>query len=82
VEDETYSCGTGVTAAALAASFHGYTSPVKVNVKGGNLAVEFKIGQAGPPTGQAGLPTGQAGTFTDIFLIGPAKMVFEGDLEL
>jgi diaminopimelate epimerase len=68
VEDETYSCGTGVTAAALAASFHGYTSPVQVNVKGGKLAVEFKIGQAG--------------TFNDIFLIGPAKMVFEGDLEL
>jgi len=68
VEDETYSCGTGVTAAALAASFHGYTSPVQVKVKGGNLAVEFKIGQAG--------------IFSDIFLIGPAKMVFEGDLEL
>lgn len=72
VEDETYSCGTGVTAAALAASFHGYTSPVQVHVKGGNLAIEFKTGQAG----------GQAGTFHDIFLIGPAKMVFEGDLEL
>lgn len=75
VEDETYSCGTGVTAAALAASFHGYSSPVKVLVKGGELAVEFK-------SGQAGLPTGQAGTFHEIFLIGPAKMVFEGILEL
>lgn len=68
VEDETYSCGTGVTAAALAASFRGYASPVKVLVKGGELAVEFK--------------TGQAGTFHEIFLIGPAKMVFEGTLEL
>ncbi len=68
VEDETFSCGTGVTAAALAASYHGYTSPVKVKVKGGELAVEFK--------------TGQAGTFHEIFLIGPAKMVFEGTLEL
>jgi len=68
VEDETYSCGTGVTAAALAASFHGYSSPVKVKVRGGELAVEFK--------------SGQAGTFQDIFLIGPAKMVFEGTLEL
>ena len=75
VEAETYSCGTGVTAAALAASFHGYTSPVTVKVLGGELAVEFK-------SGQAGLPTGQAGTFHDIFLIGPAKMVFEGTLEL
>lgn len=68
VEDETFSCGTGVTAAALAASFYGYSSPVKVNVRGGELSVEFK--------------SGQAGTFHDIFLIGPAKMVFEGTLEL
>lgn len=75
VEAETYSCGTGVTAAALAASFHGYSSPVTVKVLGGELAVEFK-------SGQAGLPTGQAGGFQDIFLIGPAKMVFEGTLEL
>lgn len=75
VEDETLSCGTGVTAAALAASFHGYSSPVQVKVRGGELSVEFK-------SGQAGLPSGQAGTFQDIFLIGPAKMVFEGILEL
>jgi diaminopimelate epimerase len=68
VEDETLSCGTGVTAAALAASFHGYTSPVQVKVRGGELSVEFK--------------SGQAGTFQHIFLVGPAKMVFEGTLEL
>ena len=75
VESETLSCGTGVTAAALAASQKGYTSPVSVKVTGGELSVEFKS----LPTGQAG---GQAGTFHDIFLIGPAKMVFEGELEL
>ncbi|MFO7258521.1 MAG: diaminopimelate epimerase [Bacteroidota bacterium] len=68
VEDETLSCGTGVTAAALAASFHGLGSPVTVLTRGGTLRVEFK--------------TGQSGMFHDIFLIGPAKMVFEGDLEL
>jgi diaminopimelate epimerase len=68
VENETLSCGTGVTAAALAAATKGYNAPVAINTPGGSLSVEFK--------------TGQAGTFTDIYLIGPAKMVFEGTLEL
>src|SRR5690606_22294699 len=75
VEDETLSCGTGVTAAALAASDHGYTSPVKVKTTGGELSVEFK-------SSHSGLSSGQPGMFTDIFLIGPAKMVFKGELEL
>ncbi len=68
VEDETLSCGTGVTASALAASFKGYTSPVKIQTPGGELSVEFKVGQQV--------------AFHDIFLIGPAKKVFEGVLEL
>jgi diaminopimelate epimerase len=72
VENETLSCGTGVTAAALAASYKGYESPVKIGTLGGELLVEFK------KSTEAGNP----GRFTDIFLIGPAKMVFEGDLEL
>lgn len=75
VEDETLSCGTGVTAVALAASFKGYSSPLTIKVMGGELLVEFK-------SDQSGSLTGQAGTFHDIFLIGPAKMVFQGDLEL
>jgi diaminopimelate epimerase len=86
VENETLSCGTGVTAAALAASLKGYTSPVSIKTLGGELQVEFKSGQSAAHLadgkGQAGLPTGQAGTFQDIFLIGPAKMVFQGELEL
>jgi diaminopimelate epimerase len=68
VEEETFSCGTGVTAVSLAASLQGYSSPVKIKVLGGELSVEFK--------------SGQSGAFSDIFLIGPAKLVFEGDLEL
>lgn len=75
VENETLSCGTGVTAAALAASFKGYTSPVAIRALGGDLSIEFK-------SGHSGLSSGQGVTFNDIYLIGPAKMVFEGDLEL
>jgi diaminopimelate epimerase len=69
VENETLSCGTGVTAAALSAFLKGYNSPVRIGTPGGELSVEFK-------------PASQPGTFTDIFLIGPAKLVFEGDLDL
>jgi diaminopimelate epimerase len=89
VEDETLSCGTGVAAAALAASFRGYTSPVRIETLGGQLTVQFNNGSSSANPAQnttniaeAGSPAGQAGTFTDIFLIGPAKLVFEGDLEL
>jgi diaminopimelate epimerase len=74
VEDETLSCGTGVTASALAASLKGYTSPVKIKAMGGELSVEF--------TTQSGQSVGLASPFSDIFLIGPAKMVFEGEMEL
>jgi diaminopimelate epimerase len=75
VEDETLSCGTGVTAVALAAGMQGYQSPVSVQVMGGKLSVEFKYS----PSGQSDRNTG---AFTDIFLVGPAKLVFEGELDL
>lgn len=68
VENETLSCGTGVTAAVLASSFRKYSSPVAVKTLGGELSVEFNLRHDG--------------SFADIFLIGPAKMVFEGTLEL
>ena len=67
VEDETFSCGTGVTAAAIASSFKGMESPVAIKTLGGNLMIEFKK---------------NASKFTDIFLVGPAVRVFEGQYAL
>ncbi|HVD97840.1 MAG TPA: diaminopimelate epimerase [Cytophagaceae bacterium] len=67
VEDETYSCGTGVTAAAIAASFSGMTSPVKIHTLGGELSISFKK-----------MPQG----YTDVYLIGPALKVFTGNVKV
>lgn len=69
VEDETLSCGTGVTAAALLAA-HNQNGFNNVNVKtpGGHLSVEFyKIDDQ---------------HFTDIWLCGPAEFVFKGAIEI
>jgi diaminopimelate epimerase len=69
VEGETLACGTGVTAAALiAARLHGFTSPVKVQVQGGDdLEVSFRA---------------EGGEFADVQLSGPAEFVFEGRIEI
>ena len=68
VEDETYSCGTGVTAAALVCHHNeaGFNR-VEVTTKGGDLSVEYdKIGDQ----------------FKNIWLNGPAIKVFEGSIEI
>lgn len=71
VEDETLSCGTGVTAAALAyyLEFSKGNSPVPIQIqtKGGQLKVHFKY---------------QAQLFYDIWLCGPATPVFHGFINL
>ncbi len=68
VENETLSCGTGVTAAALASAERGMDSPVAVNTKGGNLEVSFE--------------RNTDGSFSRVYLTGPAKEVFTGSIEL
>lgn len=67
VEDETYSCGTGVTASALvfAHNENGFNR-VEVQTKGGHLAVEFD-------------KTGDQ-SFENIWLCGPAVFVFKGEV--
>ncbi len=68
VEDETLSCGTGVTASAIVAYFiNGKTSQM-VHTTGGDFVVSFD-----PEAG---------GTFTNVWLRGPAEAVFEGTIEL
>jgi len=69
VEDETLSCGTGVTAAALSlVDVNKLTSGViYVNAAGGNLKVGFKR---------------DGNVFSDIWLIGPAQYVFKGSIEI
>jgi diaminopimelate epimerase len=69
VEDETLSCGTGVTASALIAAHNdnGFNR-VEVKTPGGNLSVEFdKVDD---------------NHFENIWLNGPANFVFKGEIEV
>lgn len=69
VEDETYSCGTGVTAAALVC-YHNENgfNDVEVKTLGGNLSVEFD--------------RTDDDQYHNIWLNGPAERVFEGSVEV
>ena len=69
VEDETLSCGTGVTAAALVSAHNdrGFNR-VEVKTIGGKLSVEFeKMSDK---------------EFRNIWLVGPAEFVFKGEINL
>lgn len=71
VEDETLACGTGATAAAIALSIHANVADglirMPLQTRGGALAVHFHKAR---------------GRFSDIFLEGPARPVFEGLVDL
>ncbi len=69
VEDETLSCGTGVTAAALMSAHNprGFNR-VEVKTHGGSLSVEFN--------------KTADNHFENIWLCGPAELVFTGEMEL
>ena len=68
VEDETYACGTGVTAVALSMAKHLHQTghiETAVEVLGGKINIKFDY---------------DGEKFTNIFLCGPAEKVFEGEM--
>ena len=69
VEDETFSCGTGVTAVALAMAETNKTQSdsVTLHTPGGNLKVSFTKTNSG---------------FSNVFLEGPATLVFSGTVNI
>lgn len=71
VEGETYSCGTGVTAAALIAAIKNVATEQNfcdIKTLGGNLKVKFT--------------KHPDNSFTDVWLEGPATFVFKGEIEI
>lgn len=68
VEDETLSCGTGVTAVAIAMNATGKTnaSHILLDVKGGKLEVSFEKNN---------------GIYSNVHLIGSATFVFKGEIK-
>lgn len=67
VENETLSCGTGVTASALAYASELNNETVKIKTKGGNLNVSFEK---------------QGDSFKNVYLEGPACFVYRGEIEI
>jgi diaminopimelate epimerase len=69
VENETFSCGTGVTAAAIAMSSDTIgVQETKINTLGGNLLIKFnKL---------------DAQHFSNVWLCGPATFIFEGQVTI
>lgn len=69
VEDETLSCGTGITASVLAYALKNQVQGGETQVlcKGGNLSVSFRR---------------EDEKFTDIMLNGPVVHVFDGTIEI
>lgn len=68
VEDETLSCGTGVTAAAIAHHLqHPNLTEIPIQTKGGQLKVRLQS---------------KNNKFSNIWLCGPAQRVFKGEINI
>jgi diaminopimelate epimerase len=69
VEEETLSCGTGVTASAIVSVLSGHfdTNTVRVKTRGGDLSVSLRV---------------SGNTINNIWLSGPATFVFSGEINV
>jgi len=69
VEDETFACGTGATAAAIAYAHKTkkYDKEIKLKALGGELSLKFDY---------------KDNIFQNVILKGPAQFVFKGEIEL
>ena len=69
VENETLACGTGSTASAICMNFLGKTnsSNITMQCKGGDLSVQFNSSEK---------------DYKEISITGPAKLVFDGVIEV
>jgi diaminopimelate epimerase len=69
VENETLACGTGSTASAICMNYLGKSQSNNITMKcrGGDLKVEF---------------ISKDNLFTNISITGPAKLVFEGQIDI
>lgn len=69
VEDETLSCGTGVTAVAIAMHKTGKTkaNTIQIEAEGGDLEIKFDVSD---------------NVYSNVFLTGPAKFVFKGKINV
>ncbi|RLD42376.1 MAG: diaminopimelate epimerase [Bacteroidetes bacterium] len=71
VEDETYACGTGATAAAIAYAYKEgiYNKEIRIKAIGGDLSLSFNFIK-------------DENMFKDVVLRGPAEIVFSGTIEI
>jgi len=71
VEAETFSCGTGVTAAAIAADLklNGANDSFAINTLGGDLEVSYQNMNHGE-------------SYTNITLAGATQLVFTGEIDI
>lgn len=86
VEAETFACGTGVTASAIATYLYsperGHSMRRKREDSGSCEEAEYNIKAVGGELSVSFSYNMQSNTFSEVYLTGPATFVFETDIEL